>query len=83
MDNARKFKPGTRFRGNVSGAEMEVLRIENGNAIIRDLKTGNCFSYGLRALEKCDVTITREGYVYGLDGTVYVQDDDRQGWTGI
>ena len=90
VDNAGMFKPGTRFRGNVNGAEMEVVKIEKSNkdfcesktAIIRDIKTGNCFPYGLRALEKCDVTITREGFVYGLDGTVYVQDDDRQGWTG-
>ena len=57
MDNTGKFKPGTRFRGNVNGAEMEVVRIENRNAIIKDLKTGNVFSYGLRALEKCYVTI--------------------------
>jgi hypothetical protein len=57
MDNKGKFKAGTRFRGNVNGAEMEVVKIENKNATIRDLKTGNIFSYGLQALEHCDVTI--------------------------
>ena len=83
MDNKGKFKPGTRFRGNVNGKELEIVRIENqAAAIIMDLQTKEVFHFGLRALEKCDVTITREGFVYGLDGTVYVQDDDRQGWTG-
>lgn len=24
----------------------------------------------------------KEKTIYGLDGTVYVQDDDKQGWTG-
>lgn len=57
-ENARKFHPGTRFRGNVNGAEMEVVRIEGTNAIIKDLKTGRVFTYGLRALEHCDVEVT-------------------------
>lgn len=80
MDNTGKFKPGTRFIGNVNGVEMEVVQIQNTMVVIKDLK-GNIFNYGLKALEHCDVTITREGFVYGLDGTVYVQDNDRQGWT--
>ena len=53
-----KFRPGTQFRGNVNGAEMEVVRIEGGNAIIKDLKTGRESIYGLRALEHCDVEVT-------------------------
>ena len=24
----------------------------------------------------------KKNIIYGLDGTVYVQDDDKQGWTG-
>lgn len=27
-ENAWKFHPGTRFRGNVNGVEMEIVRIE-------------------------------------------------------
>ena len=52
-----KLKPGTRFRANVSGAVFEILKIENNVATIRDVKTGMTINYGLRALEKCDVTI--------------------------
>lgn len=63
MDNAGKFKPGTRFRGNVNGAEMVVVQIQSGRdsrnplVVIKDVRTGNIISYGLKALEKCDVTI--------------------------
>ena len=57
MDNTGKFKPGTRFQGNVNGSLMEVVKIEEHNATIRNLHTGDIFTYGLRALEKCDVTI--------------------------
>ena len=62
-ENSGKYRPGTRFRGNVNGAEMEIVKIQFGRdsrnplAVIKDLRTGNVFGYGLRALEKCDVTI--------------------------
>lgn len=66
MDNAGKFKVGTRFRGNVNGVEMEVVKIEQSsksanskNAIIQETKTGKRSIYGLRALEKCDVSILK------------------------
>lgn len=57
MDNKGKFHPGTRFQGNVNGALVEVVRIEGQNAVLKNLHTGDVFTYGLRALEKCDVTI--------------------------
>lgn len=57
MDNKGKFNPGTRFRGNMSGAVFEVLKIENKVATVRDTKTGMTINYGLRALEKCNLTI--------------------------
>ena len=57
-ENTGKFHPGTRFRGNVNGAEMEVVRIEDKNAIIKDLQTGRTFTYGVQALEKCDLEVT-------------------------
>lgn len=57
MDNKGKFKPGTRFQGNVSGALFEVVDIQQQNAIIKHYPTGEKITYGLRALEKCDVTI--------------------------
>ena len=56
--NAGKFHPGTRFRGNVNGKEMEVIRIEGKNAVIKDLQTGRISSYGVQALERCDLEVT-------------------------
>lgn len=64
-DNEGRFKPGTRFRGNVNGAEMEVVKIQHGRdsrnplAVIKDIRTENIISYGLKALKKCDVTILK------------------------
>lgn len=57
MDNKGKFKPGTRFRGNGNGALFKVVKIEGHIVTLKDLKTGYISTYGLRALEKCDVTI--------------------------
>lgn len=56
--NAGKFHSGTRFRGNVNGKEMEVIRIEGKNAVIKDLQTGRVSSYGVQALERCDLEVT-------------------------
>ena len=56
-ENTGKFRPGTRFEGNVNGALFEVVKIEGHNATLKNLHTGDIFTYGLRALEKCDVTI--------------------------
>lgn len=57
MDNKSKFKPGTRFLGKVNGALFEVVKIEGHIATIKHFPTGETITYGLRALEKCDVTI--------------------------
>ena len=57
-ENVGKFHPRTRFRGNVNGAEMEVVRIEDKNTLIKDLQTGRVFVYGLQDLEHCDVEVT-------------------------
>ena len=65
MDNKGKFNIGTQFIGNVNGVKMEVVKTESPWWIksrekmvtIKDLETGKTFLYGLRALEKCDVTI--------------------------
>lgn len=65
--------PGTRIRGNVNGAEMEIIKVENKecgvpkddvsihkfpmSVILRDCKSGNAFTYGWEALKRCDITI--------------------------
>lgn len=55
------FKPGTRFRGNVNGALFEVVKVEkhkSGQSVtLKEIKTGNLYTYGLKALEHCDITI--------------------------
>ncbi len=57
MDNKGKFKPGTKFRGNGNGVLFEVVKIEGKIATIKHYPTGETITYGLRALEKLDVTI--------------------------
>ena len=60
MDNKGKFKPGTRFQGNGNGALFEVIKVDKHNATIKNLHTGGFLTYGIRALEKCDVTILED-----------------------
>ena len=68
----KQLKLGTKFKGNVNGAVMEIIKIENPTtatpaernlftfgktAIIKDYKTGHIFHYGLEALKRYDITI--------------------------
>lgn len=66
----RKLKPGTVFIGNVNNIVMELAEIQksstsqgNETAVIREVETGNLFTYGLDALERCDITILEQGKV--------------------
>ena len=60
MDNKGKFKPGTKFQGNYNGEMFEVVKVEKRNVTLKSLRTGYVFTYGLRALEKCHVTILED-----------------------
>ena len=51
------FKQGTIFRGNVNGAMFEVVKIEKHNITVKEIKTGNHYTYGTKALERCNITI--------------------------
>ena len=51
------FKPGTQFQGNVNGASFVVVKIENNQVTIREIKTGNIYTYGIKALEHCNIKI--------------------------
>lgn len=60
-----QLKAGTKFKGNVNGAIMEILKIENPQsaspvAIIKDCKTGYRFQYGLEALKRCNISIIEQ-----------------------
>ena len=57
MDNKGKFKVGTKFRGNGNGVMFEVVKIEGKIATLKHYPTGETITYGLRALEKLNVTI--------------------------
>ena len=67
MDNKEKFAIGTQFVGNANGVKCEVVKFvpdRNGKpllVVLKDLKTDKTFTYGLRALEKCDITLIKEG----------------------
>lgn len=67
-----ELKQGTRFLGNVNGAEMEIVKIESKecgvarddsvhkfpvSVTLRDCKSGHTHTCGLEALRRCDITI--------------------------
>lgn len=67
MDLIGKLKVGTIFTGNVNHIKMKVMEIKNSDikgdknqtALVKELSTGKVFAYGLRALERCDLTIMK------------------------
>lgn len=67
MDNVGRFKPGTVFRGNINNAQMVVLEVQKENlkgcykelVVIKDMATEKTYTYGLQALERCNVTILK------------------------
>nr|DAE41498.1 MAG TPA: hypothetical protein [Caudoviricetes sp.] len=61
MIKTEDLKPGTRFRRNSDLAEMEIVKVENWSAYVRELKTGYLYHYGLGVLSRCGTTISKEG----------------------
>ena len=61
--NKGKFKVGTRFVGNMNGAEFVVVDIQTPTrgelkiAIVKEVKHGGLFAVGLGVLEHMLVTI--------------------------
>ena len=56
-----KIEIGTKIKGNVNNAIMEIIKIENEvNAVVRDCKTGHIFQYGLEALKRCNISIIEQ-----------------------
>ena len=60
--NGIEFKVGTKFRGNVNGAEFEVVKIEKENAFVKVTKcdnkqaNGKIDLYSLKHLQQLLVT---------------------------
>ena len=52
-----ELKPGTIFRGNVNGAMFKIVKIENHTATIKELNTGKHYTYGVAALEHCNISV--------------------------
>lgn len=69
MDLRGKLKTGTVFIGNVNHIKMEIVEIQCSNlkgccqqtALVKECATGRIFSYGLQALERCNLTICTVG----------------------
>lgn len=61
MIKIKELQPRICFIGNINGAEMIIEKIQNNNAVIRDRKSGNVFTFGLEALRRCDITIGKKG----------------------
>lgn len=57
MIKKEDLKIGTKFRGNVNNAIIEVVDIQKTTVILKDCKTGKNSWYGLEALLHCDITI--------------------------
>lgn len=56
-----QLQAGTKIKGNVNNAIMEIIKIENeANAVVRDCKTGHTFQYGLEALKRCNISIIEQ-----------------------
>ena len=63
-NNIEDLKAGTKFFCNRDiNTEMEIVGIERGIAIIKNLETGKIFTYGHKALAYCYITIT---YIYSF-----------------
>ena len=69
-----QLQVGTKIKGNVNNAIMQIIKIENPTlatatdnkfinlsamATLKDCKTGNIFQYGLEALKRCNITILK------------------------
>ena len=65
MNNVEEFKQGTEFVGNINKANMTIVSKDKGTgtesghyaiadkiAIIKDLKSGKLFKYGLKSIRK-------------------------------
>ena len=60
MLTIEELQPGTHILGNINGAEMRIIKIQEQNAVIMD-KNKNIFTYGLEALRRCDITVLEDG----------------------
>ena len=47
---------GAKYRGNVNGAILEIVKIENQCVLVKDCVTGKINPYGLEAFKHCLLT---------------------------
>ena len=70
-----QLQVGTKIKGNVNNAIMQIIKIENPTlatatdnkfinlsamATLKDCKTGHIFQYGLEALKRCNISIIEQ-----------------------
>ena len=46
-----KIEPGMKFRGNVNGSEIEIMKADNRAVTYRDCKRGTVHTVGRKAFE--------------------------------
>lgn len=50
-----KIEKGMKFRGNVNGREIEILKADNQQVQYRDCKCGTVFTVGRKAFEHWNI----------------------------
>jgi hypothetical protein len=54
-ERKEKIKPNAVFM--IGGKKYQILKVEDSNAVVRDLATNNKMNYGVDALSKLNITL--------------------------
>jgi hypothetical protein len=53
-ERKKKIKPNAVFM--IGGKKYQILKVEDSNAVVRDLATNNKMNYGVDALSRLNIT---------------------------
>lgn len=56
-----EIEAGMKFRGNVNGAEVLILKADAQAVTYRSVQHGTVFTIGRNAFERCDVSLVEGG----------------------
>ena len=56
-----EIEAGIKFRGNVNGAEIVILKADAQAVTYRSLQHGTVFTVGRKMFEHCDISLVKEG----------------------
>ena len=54
------IKPGTKYRGNVNGAVVEIVKADDKSVTYKDAKSGSVFTVGLKMFGHLDIAEIEE-----------------------